>query len=242
MKRIIASEAIKLKKSGTLRLVLIIPFVTLFIAFLMGGIQIFSVFSICWWETGFLFLLMSLLFLYDIKSEEQAGNFQNVKWKKLSWKIHLAKMLLIWLRGILASIVLIILLYLVAFVFQGIVVVDFMKVSVALIAILLAASWNLPFIYLIFKWINTDVLLAANTLICLIVAPFVAQTPVWFLLPYTYHYKVTESLLNIKPSGDLLTGKINFSIWEVLLPFGLSIVVTIGVSYLLKGVIEHDKK
>ena len=61
MKRIIASEAIKLKKSGTLRLVLIIPFVTLFIAFLMGGIQIFSVFSIYWWETGFLFLLMSLL-------------------------------------------------------------------------------------------------------------------------------------------------------------------------------------
>lgn len=166
MKRIIASEAIKLKKSGTLRLVLIIPFVTLFIAFLMGGIQIFSVFSIYWWEAGFLFLLMSLLFLYDKKSEEQAGNFQNLKWKKLSWKIHLAKMLLIWLRGILASIVLIILLYLVAFVFQGIVVVDFMKVSVALIAILLAASWNLPFIYLIFKWINTYVLLAANTLIC----------------------------------------------------------------------------
>ena len=72
MKRIIASEAIKLKKSGTIRLVLIIPFVNLFIAFLMGGIQIFSVFSIYWWEAGFLLLLMCLLFIYDKNSEEIA--------------------------------------------------------------------------------------------------------------------------------------------------------------------------
>lgn len=238
----LASETLKLKRSGTLRLAMIIPFVTLFIAFLMGGMQIFAAFSIYWWEAGFLFLLISLLFLYDKKSEEKAGNFQNVNSEDLSWKIHLVKMLLIWLRGLIASLVLAVLLYLVAWIFQGIVVVDFMKVSVALLAILLAAAWNLPLLYVLSKWFNTYVLIAANSLLCLIVAPFIAQTPIWFLLPYTYHYKVVESLLHIKPAGDLLEKTVNFNIWEVLLPIGLSIVVTIGLSYVLKGVLEHDKK
>nr|BAG71488.1 immunity protein [Lactococcus lactis] len=242
MKRMLASETLKLKRSGTLRLAMIIPFVTLFIAFLMGGMQIFAAFSIYWWEAGFLFLLISLLFLYDKKSEEKAGNFQNVNSEDLSWKIHLVKMLLIWLRGLIASLVLAVLLYLVAWIFQGIVVVDFMKVSVALLAILLAAAWNLPLLYVLSKWFNTYVLIAANSLLCLIVAPFIAQTPIWFLLPYTYHYKVVESLLHIKPAGDLLEKTVNFNIWEVLLPIGLSIVVTIGLSYVLKGVLEHDKK
>ncbi len=238
----LASETLKLKRSGTLRLAMIIPFVTLFIAFLMGGMQIFAAFSIYWWEAGFLFLLISLLFLYDKKSEEKAGNFQNVNSEDLSWKIHLVKMLLIWLRGLIASLVLAVLLYLVAWIFQGIVVVDFMKVSVALLVILLAAAWNLPLLYVLSKWFNTYVLIAANSLLCLIVAPFIAQTPIWFLLPYTYHYKVVESLLHIKPAGDLLEKTVNFNIWEVLLPIGLSIVVTIGLSYVLKGVLEHDKK
>ncbi|WP_139008748.1 lantibiotic ABC transporter permease [Lactococcus lactis] len=242
MKRMLASETLKLKRSGTLRLAMIIPFVTLFIAFLMGGMQIFAAFSIYWWEAGFLFLLISLLFLYDKKSEEKAGNFQNVNSEDLSWKIHLVKMLLIWLRGLIASLVLAVLLYLVAWIFQGIVVVDFMKVSVALLVILLAAAWNLPLLYVLSKWFNTYVLIAANSLLCLIVAPFIAQTPIWFLLPYTYHYKVVESLLHIKPAGDLLEKTVNFNIWEVLLPIGLSIVVTIGLSYVLKGVLEHDKK
>lgn len=41
MRKIFSSEALKLKHSGTKRLLLLIPLVTIFIAFLVGGIQIF---------------------------------------------------------------------------------------------------------------------------------------------------------------------------------------------------------
>ena len=68
MKNIIYSEMIKLKKSGSHSLIFLIPLVTIFMAILVGGTQIFATFSIYWWEACFLFLLIGLLFVYDEKA------------------------------------------------------------------------------------------------------------------------------------------------------------------------------
>ena len=41
-------------------------------------------FSIYWWEAVFLYTLIGLLFLYDYKAEEAAGNFQNIYFRMIA--------------------------------------------------------------------------------------------------------------------------------------------------------------
>ena len=225
MRKIFSSEALKLKHSGTKRLLLLIPLVTIFIAFLVGGIQIFSSFSIYWWEAGFLFLLISLLFLYDFNAEEKAGNFQNVNISSLSWNIRLVKIFLLFIRLVLSILILLMLMYVVSKIYQGIIVIDFFKTSVTLIAVLVSVIWNIPLLYILSKWINSYVLLAANTFLCLLVAPIFAKTSFWFIFPYSYHYKVVETILQIKPSGDMMVSISNNNIIGIILPIFLSLVL-----------------
>ncbi|MEX2805086.1 lantibiotic ABC transporter permease [Streptococcus sp. H31] len=233
MKKIFSSEAIKLKHSGTMRLVLLIPLITIFIAFLIGGVQIFSSFSIYWWEAGFLFLLISLLFLYDFNAEERAGNFQNINISLLSWNIRVVKIVLLFVRLIFSSLILLILMYIVSKIYQGVIDIDFLKISIALFFILTSIIWDIPLLYILSKWINSYVLLATNTLLCLLVAPIFAKTSFWFIFPYSYHYRVAETLLQIKPSGDMMVSTSNNIIIGIALPVILSLILfTFGLKSL----------
>ncbi|MEX2784357.1 lantibiotic ABC transporter permease [Streptococcus sp. H49] len=233
MKKIFSSEAIKLKHSGTMRLVLLIPLITIFIAFLIGGVQIFSSFSIYWWEAGFLFLLISLLFLYDFNAEERAGNFQNINISLLSWNIRVVKIVLLFVRLIFSSLILLILMYIVSKIYQGVIDIDFLKISIALFFILTSVTWDIPLLYILSKWINSYVLLATNTLLCLLVAPIFAKTSFWFIFPYSYHYRVAETLLQIKPSGDMMVSTSNNIIIGTALPVILSLILfTFGLKSL----------
>ena len=242
MKNIIYSEMIKLKKSGSHSLIFLIPLVTIFMAILVGGTQIFATFSIYWWEACFLFLLIGLLFVYDEKAEERAGKFQNINHKQMSWKISLAKIFLIFIRLLIATIFFIFLLYISTLIYKGIIVIDFLKTSSTLFLMLLAITWNIPVLYLLSKRMNVYVLLSVNTLICLLIAPILAQTSIWFLFPYTYHYKISSVLLHIKPAGDLIENYMNLSVVDIVVPFALSIFLTILFLYLLKSLVSYDKK
>ena len=89
-------------------------------------------------------------------------------------------------------------------------------------------------LYLMSKYMSQFILLALNTLVCLLIAPFIAQSPLWFVFPYTYHYKIAQFLLNLKPSGDIIVNTNHTSIFQVLLTMMLSIVVTLLLSFSLQ--------
>lgn len=57
------------------------------------------------------------------------------------------------------------------------------------------------FIYYLSNWLNASLVVVINSLLCLFIAPLVAQTKLWLLFPYTYHYKVVEALIGLKPNG-----------------------------------------
>ena len=52
MQKIFYSELLKLRHLGTTKFLIIIPFLTVLIAFLMGGLQIFVPFSVKMLQTG----------------------------------------------------------------------------------------------------------------------------------------------------------------------------------------------
>ena len=231
MQKIFYSELLKLRHLGTTKFLIIIPFLTVLIAFLMGGLQIFVPFSVYWWEAIFLYLVTGLLFIVDRRLEDQAGHFQNVTNRDFTWKISLMKMVLIGMRTLLASLFL---LAFVAFIYIGFIPINIPKTAISLILIWMTTLWNIPLLYLMSKYMSQFILLALNALVCLLIAPFIAQSPLWFVFPYTYHYKIAQFLLNLKPSGDIIVNTNHTSILQVILTMMLSIVVTLLLSFSLQ--------
>ncbi|MDR1605795.1 MAG: lantibiotic ABC transporter permease [Streptococcaceae bacterium] len=234
MKNILKSEYIKVRGFNRIRMVIVLPIVTVFIALVMSSPTILVSFSLYWWEAMFLFLLMSLLFLFDFNSELRAGKFQNIDIKKYRMKIQVSKILWMLLQSLLASIILIVVLWLVSLIFPEIVVINFAKLALTLLLMLFAVLWNLPVLYFLSRWVSPYVLLAGNVLISLLVAPLVAQTNFWFVLPWTYQYIIGKNVMQIKPSGDVISGVVTPNITNIVIAIGLSVVLSIMFSYLQK--------
>lgn len=223
MKAVLLSERLKRKGWSYKGLALVLPFIAISIAFLLGGPFILESFSLYWWECLFLFALMSLLFLQDRKVEEEAGNFQNIRHNRMAGKIVLAKVFLLAGELVLAIPVLLVCLAFCAWLFSGLVVIDFLRDGTVLLLMILVALWDVPLLYLLAERINTYLLVVMNVVTCFLLAPFLAQTSVWWLLPFTYHYKIGEVLLSLKPSGNLIEGQPPFDGGRLVLAIALSV-------------------
>ncbi|MGN1397655.1 MAG: lantibiotic ABC transporter permease [Streptococcus gallolyticus] len=203
MNKVLQSEMLKRKKGIYDKLCFIIPLISIFIAFLLCGPSLLESFSIYWWEALFLFTLIGLFFTYDQKEEEGAGHFQNIILGQLTYRIQITKIILTIKDLILASLFFLLILYLVSILFSGIMTLNIIHDIEVLFFILVASLWNIPMLYYLSTWFNNYVLLVLNALACLLLAPFLAQTSFWYLFPYTYHYKISQVLIHLKPSGDL---------------------------------------
>ncbi|MGT2800531.1 hypothetical protein [Streptococcus marmotae] len=226
MKALFQSEYLKLKGSGQKKLALLLPFLTIAIAFLIGSPYILESFALYWWEALFLFVLISLLCLYDYQAEKQAGQFQNVQVGSLTAKIRLVKGLLVVYQLAIASGFFLLFLYLVSLVFPTILALHWLTNILALFLVLLTVLWDIPFLYSCFGHFNPYLILVVNSFLCFLVAPFIAQTKWWYLFPYTYHYQVMAILLQIKPSGDKMAQASSIDLLSLLMAIGFSIILT----------------
>lgn len=233
MKKILKSEWLKQKSSSDKKLMFFVPFLTIFIAVLLSGYSLLESFSVYWWEAIFLYTLIGLLFLYDYKAEEKAGHFQNIHLGKETFKIYLAKLILKVKDIFVVTVIFTMIFYLVSLLFSGVMSVNIGKDFLCLILIMLASIWNLPFLYFLSKWLSPYLLLAGNSLICLLVAPFLAQTPIWYVFPYTYHYKIAYGMMRLKPSGDLdVVGVVDVQL--IVTSLALSVLMCLLFIFLLK--------
>lgn len=240
MKNILKSEWLKQKSSSDKKLLFFVPFLTVFIAVLLSGYSLLESFSVYWWEAIFLYTLIGLLFLYDYKAEEKAGHFQNIHLGKDTFNIYLAKMLLKVKDIFAATVIFTVIFYLVSLLFSGVMSVNIGKDFLCLLLIMLASIWNLPFLYFFSKWLSPYLLLAGNSLIFLLVAPFLAQTSLWYIFPYTYHYKVAYGMMRLKPSGDLdVTGAMNAQL--IITALVLSLLMCLVFVFLLKWRLNNDE-
>lgn len=224
MKAILQSEYLKLKGAGQKKLALLLPFLTLAIAFLIGSPDILESFTMYWWEALFLFVLIGLLCLYDHQAEKQAGRFQNVLVGTLSANIYFVKWLLVVYQLVIASGFVLLFLYLVSLLFPTM-LLHWLTNVMTLFLVLLTVLWNIPFLYSCFEHFNAYLVLVVNSFLCFLVAPFIAQTNWWYLFPYTYHYKVMAILLHIKPSGDTMVPAASMDILSLLMAVVLSLAL-----------------
>lgn len=241
MIKIFKSEWLKQRKNTSKKFLIIAPGLSILIAILLVGPSIIESFSIYWWEAVFLYTLIGLLFLYDYKAEEAAGNFQNIYFRNDSVKIYIVKILLK-LKDLLISNVwfLAILLFTSNFLYADLISLNIIGDLICLVLISITSIWVLPLLYLFSKWINPYILVSINSLICFLVAPFIAQSSFWFFLPFTYHYKIAYSLMYIKPSGDLdLTNHVT-DVKMVVFAVFLSLILFIVSLLMLNWRLSND--
>lgn len=240
MGNIIKSELIKLKKSGFKLVISICPLLSVFIAFLLiSGEQLIS-FGIYWWIAVFLPLTIGLLYLIDMNKEDKAGEFQNIRKKEFTLKIIVAKIVCTILLVLLANLVLVLGLTFLKWLYGELIVMETLKQLLKTTLISMIFLWNIPFLYLIGEKMNRLFMVVANCLINFLVAPFIAQTKIWLLFPYTYHYKMAQELLSLKPSGDLEKIRIELDIKLVLLIAIISLGLTIFQILLIKRKVKND--
>lgn len=232
------SEILKLKKVRINKLLWIIPLLTGLIAFLVGGVIIFSPFAIYWWESVFLYLLIGLLFLMDFNMEKKAGNFQNVKSNLWSFQIYLAKIFLIFVRVAISSLFFIILVIVLNKFFSGYTELLLSKSILSIFLLLLSVFWNIPWLYFLANFINGYLLIAVNTLVCLLFGSIISQTQWWFAFPYSYHYKISQYLLGVQPSGIFKI--INLQLFDVMSPVLLSLLISLLLIYFTRWGKSND--
>lgn len=245
MNDILKSEWLKQKSTSDKKLLIFIPFLAIFIAFILAGPMNLETFSIYWWEGIFLFTLFGLLFLFDYNTEMKAGSFQNIRFGRKTFSIYLAKILLKFKDILMSTIVFIVIFYGISRLFPGIISANIIKDFICLLLIALSSAWTLPLLYFLSRWVNPYLLLAANSLVCLLIAPLIAQTSLWFVFPYTYHYKIAYAFLHLKPSGDLEVSSSGILMTTLLLSIALSFLMFIVFLSLLKWRItneQHSKK
>lgn len=241
MINIFKSEWLKQKSSSDKKLLIFIPFLAIFIAFILAGPINLESFSIYWWEGIFLYTLFGLLFLADFNAEENAGSFQNISFGRNTFTIYIAKILLKLKDILISTFIFTIIFYCISCLFSGMITVDIAKDFICLLLIGFSSSWTLPLLYFLSKWVNSYLLLAVNSLICLLVAPLIAQTSIWFIFPYTYHYKIAHAFLHLKPSGDLDIAASGIGMMTILVAMGLSILVFVTFLSLLKWRITNEQ-
>ena len=241
MNNIFKSEWLKQKSSSDKKLLIFIPFLAIFIAFILAGPINLESFSIYWWEGGFLFTLLGLLFLADYSMEERAGAFQNISLNRHTFTIYLVKIVLKLKDILISTIIFTLIFYSISFLFSGVMSVDIGKDFVCLLLIGISSAWVLPLLYFLSKWINPYFLLATNALVCLLVAPLIAQTTIWFVFPYAYHYKIGYAFLHLKPSGDLDVTASGIDMMTILIAITLSILVFVCFISLLKWRITNEQ-
>lgn len=240
MGNIMKSELIKLKKSGFKLVISICPLLSVFIAFLLISREQLISFGIYWWIAVFLPLTIGLLYLIDMNKEDKAGEFQNIRKKEFTLKIIVAKIVCTILLVFLANLVLVLGLTFLKWLYGELIVMETLKQLLKTTLISMIFLWNIPFLYLIGEKMNRLFMVVANCLINFLVAPFIAQTKIWLLFPYTYHYKMAQELLSLKPSGDLEKIRIELDIKLVLLISIISLGLTIFQILLIKRKVKND--
>lgn len=240
MGNIMKSELIKLKKSGFKLVISICPLLSVFIAFLLISREQLISFGIYWWIAVFLPLTIGLLYLIDMNKEDKAGEFQNIRKKKFTLKIIVAKIVCTIILVLLANLVLVLGLTFLKWLYGELIVMETLKQLLKTTLISMIFLWNIPFLYLIGEKMNRLFMVVANCLINFLVAPFIAQTKIWLLFPYTYHYKMAQELLSLKPSGDLEKIRIELDIKLVLLISIISLGLTIFQILLINRKVKND--
>lgn len=234
---VLKSEKLKLKKSGVLLLCILTPIICGVFSVFFGGTYNATMQTIYWWMGSFLYFLLQFLAYTTLNLEKKAGNNFNVdSVNQQKSKIYMSKIFWVLFYGFIGSIFMtfIVLLFKWSMPVNPL-INDIKKIIIGLAVMFLNSIWIVPLFMLFFNKVNGLLAILVNFIISLLISPFVAGSKLFFVLPYTYPYKVAKYFFNIREAGDVLTRQITLIdkmelIIATFLSLGLFIVLSMTLS------------
>lgn len=234
---ILKSEKLKLKNSGVLLLYILIPVICGAFSVFFGGTYNATMQTIYWWMGSFLYFMLQFLAYITLNLEKKASNNFNIdSVNKQKSKIYMSKIFWILFYGFIGNIFMILIVFLLKRSMPvNPLINDPKKIIIGLAVILINSIWIVPLFMLLFRKAGGLLIILVNFIISLLISPFVAGSKLFFILPYTYPYKVAKYFFNIKEAGDVLTRQITLIdkmelIIATFLSLGLFIVLSMTLS------------
>lgn len=234
---ILKSEKLKLKNSGMLLLCILIPVICGAFSVFFGGTYNATMQTIYWWMGTFLYFMLQFLAYTTLNLEKKAGNNFNIdSINRQKSKIYMSKIFWTLFYGVIGSIFMAFIVFFLKWSMPvNPLINDTKKIIIGLTLIFINSIWIVPLFMLFFKKVNGLLIILLNFIISLLISPFVAGSKLFFILPYTYPYKVAKYFFNIREAGDVLTRQITLIdkmelIIATFLSLGLFIVLSMTLS------------
>lgn len=234
---ILKSEKLKLKNSGMLLLCILIPVICGAFSVFFGGTYNATMQTIYWWMGTFLYFMLQFLAYTTLNLEKKAGNNFNIdSINQQKSKIYMSKIFWTLFYGVIGSIFMAFIVFFLKWSMPvNPLINDTKKIIIGLTLIFINSIWIVPLFMLFFKKVNGLLIILLNFIISLLISPFVAGSKLFFILPYTYPYKVAKYFFNIREAGDVLTRQITLIdkmelIIATFLSLGLFIVLSMTLS------------
>lgn len=222
MWNIIKSEKIKMKRSN--KIIVSLPIITLFFSLIFGGFGRVASFSIFWWESLFCGILTLSMIFFDYIREETAGEGINVMINKtISCKIFMAKTTNIIFCLLASAILFSLFIYCISLI--SIRVYSIKRLLIGNVLLIINISFIVPIYLYLCDYINIWILMMGNTLVYLFIFPLVAMTKVYYVIPFTYHFKIGEWIFNISPKGEEIDRALSQNYLGVGILTGISLFI-----------------
>ncbi len=199
----IKAENLKYKHTMMNRLLVIAPVVTVFFAFLAGGLNIFQSTAMYWWYMFILQGMVAVLCFLAIRTEEMSGHRKLIYALSVNLKkLRMAKTLILVSKLLGASLVLIgLLVFVPKLLFPNYSSYTFWDLLLGNVVIVLTSMWQIPFCLILINKLGMFVPIVLNTLLGLVTIVAIGNTPLWYLWPYCWSAKEMEIFLRINING-----------------------------------------
>lgn len=233
---ILKSEKLKIKNSRMLLISIVIAILCGVFALFFGGTLNILHQSIYWWMGVFLVALLQIVAYRNLSIEKKATDFFNIKTAPQNrGKIYIAKIILNLYYGFLGTITMgfITSFFKWSMPHNGLINSN-LSIVLGMSVIYITNIWIVPLFFIISKKINSIILILLNFLLSFFIAPFVAGSKLFILLPHCYAFKPAKVFFSIKEAGDILTRPIILmDKIEMIIAIMLSLMLFVLFSFLL---------
>lgn len=205
------SEHLKFKRTISNKLLFIIPLITAFFAWIVGGFIGFQYMTFYWWYAFLLPGAIAILCSLSHRKEESAGKYYSVFSMPMSLsKFETAKVAILFEKLIVAAVFLALLTSISNFISPATAVYTVSQNVAGSIGIILASVWQIPFCLYLARKTGLFLPIILNTILGIFLPIVLGNTAAWYFVPYCWAAKLAEPLMGIELNGTF-AGNYGFS-------------------------------
>lgn len=221
------SEHLKLKRTFSLKLLILVPFANVAFSFIMNPMYFVSN-TINWWSILFLPLTIALWCCLTHQKEQRASSYSGVYLLPVSVKkIWFAKQLVISIYSLAAMMVYLVVMGIAGMLLSGELIVN-VRTLMAVLVLWITTLWEIPLcLWLARKW-GAALAMGFNIVCALGFGILLSARALWWACPWSWSIRLMSPVVKVHPNGTLLEqGHPLLELQVLPIGIGLSILLTL---------------